>query len=144
MLIGTYFKNKRLEKGITEAELASRIAPDFTESLIWDFESGDDHDIDGWPIQDFKKYCEILDIDTTEFCDIPVSDLKDLPLSLLVKTRRTEMGYSISDLSDRIGFEENVIYAVEQERDDVTVALRALKNIALELDIPLRMILDKI
>jgi hypothetical protein len=53
MLIGPYFKRKRITKGLSEAEITSLISPDFQESLLWDFESGDDADIDGWPIQDF-------------------------------------------------------------------------------------------
>jgi hypothetical protein len=50
MLIGKYFRKMRLEKGLSESELASRISPDFQESFIWDFESGDDNDIDGMSI----------------------------------------------------------------------------------------------
>ena len=144
MLIGSYFKKKRIEKGLSEADIASLISPNFQASLIWDFESGDDTDIDGWTIQEFKKYCEIIEIKTTEFSDIPASDLHDLPLSKLVKNRRTEMGYSIGDLSSRIGFEENVILAIEEERNDVPVVLNAIKLLALELGIPFRMLLEKI
>ena len=144
MLIGPYFKKKRIEKGYSEKELAALISEDFQESLLWDFESGDDTDIDGWPIQNFKKYCEILEIKATELADIPVSDMMDLPLSLLIKSRRNEMDYSISDLSDLIGFEAVVIKAIEEERNDVMVPLRALKQLALVLGIPFRVLLEKI
>ncbi len=144
MLIGSYFKKKRLEKGLSEAELTIRISPNFQESLLWDFESGDDTDIDGWSIQDFKKYCEILDLNPTEFASIPVSDLLDMPFSLLVRTRRNEMGYSISELSEFIGYEEDVIQAIEEERDDIIIVLDVIKQLALTLCIPFRVLLEKI
>ena len=144
MLLGKYFRKKRLEKGLSESELASLIGPDFQESLIWDFESGDDNDIDGMSIRDFKLYCKTLDINPVDYADIPVSDLQELPLSSLIKTRRKEMGYSITDLSDWLGFDENVILAVEENRDDVDIALNAIKQLALVLGIPFRILLEKL
>ena len=144
MLIGKYFRKRRVEKGLSESELASRISPDFQESRIWDFESGDDNDIDGMSIRDFKLYCKILDINPVDYADIPVSNLQELTLSSLIKTRRKEMGYSITDLSNWIGFDENVIRAIEDNRDDVDIALNAIKQLALVLGIPFRILLDKL
>jgi len=144
MLIGKYFRKKRLEKGLSESELALRISPDFQESRMWDFESGYDNDIDGMSIRDFKLYCKTLDINPVDYADVPVSDLKELPLSSLIKTRRKEMGYSITDLSDWIGFDKNVIRAIEDNRDDVDIALNAIKPIALVLGIPFRILLEKL
>ena len=144
MLIGSYFKQRRIEKGLSAAELAFQISEEFQESLLWDFEAGDDTDIDGWSIRDFKKYCDILEISPAEFADVPVSDLLDLPLSSLVRTRRNEMGYSISELSDHIGFGEIVIKAIEENRSDVVVALNVLKQLSLVLGIPFRVLLEKI
>lgn len=144
MLIGTYFKQRRVEKGLSESELALQISSDFQESLLWDFEEGDDTDIDGWSIQDFKKYCEILEINPSEFADIPVSNMLNLSLASLVRTRRNEMGYSISELSDIIGFNEKVIRAIEEERSDVVVVLHVLKQLSMALGIPFKMLLHKI
>ena len=120
------------------------ICPDFQESLIWDFESGDDNDIDGMSIRDFKLYCRTLDIDPVKYADIPVSDLQELPLSSLSKARREEMGYSITDLSEYTGFEECVIQAIEESREDVYIALNAIKQLALVLGIPFRILLEKL
>jgi transcriptional regulator with XRE-family HTH domain len=144
MLIGKYFRKRRIEKGLSESELASRIRPDFQESLIWDFESGDDNDIDGMSISDFKLYCEALDIKLTEYADIPVSNLRDLPLSKLIKARREEMSYTITDLSEWIGFEESVIQAIEENRNADYIALNAIKQLALVLGIPFRILLEKL
>lgn len=144
MLIGSFFKSKRIEKGLSKADLAALIATDFQESLLWDFESGDDSDIDGWPIQDFKKYCEILDIEPSEYALVPVSDLSNMPLPMLIKSRREEMGYSIQELSELIGFEEDVIIAIEEERNDTIVALVVIKNLSLTLGLPFQLLLDKI
>ena len=144
MLIGHYFKEKRIEKGLSEAELVIRISPDLQESLLWDFEAGDDTDIDGWSIQDFKKYCEILEIDPTAFADIPVSNMLEISLASLVKARRNEMGYTTSELSDIIGYEESVIKAIEEEQSNVIVVLDVLKQLSLALCIPFRVLLQKI
>ncbi len=144
MLIGLYFRNKRLEKGLREEDVANLIGPDFQKSLFWDFESGDDSDIDGFSIQEFKRYCEILDIKPTNYADIPVSDKQKMPLSIIVKTRREEMGYSIKDLSDLIGYEETVINAIEGERSDVVVCLDVIKQLSMILGLPLRVLLEKI
>jgi len=48
-----YFKKKREVKGLSERDAAEMIRSDFQESLLWDFESGDDNDIDGWLLGDF-------------------------------------------------------------------------------------------
>ncbi len=144
MLIGNYFKEKRIEKGLSESELSALISPNFQESLLWDFESGDDNDIDGWSIREFKRYCDVLEVKPSDYADVAVSDLVDLPLANLIRTRRKEMGYSIGDLSDLIGFEENVIHSIENEQDDIVVALNAIKQLSLILCIPFRLLLEKI
>ena len=130
MLTGTYFKKKRTGKGLSEADIAALISPNFQESLLCDFESGDDTDIDGWSIQDFKRYCEILDIAPSEYANIPVSDRNTLPLATLIKTRREEMGYSVQELSTLIGFDENVIVAIEEGRSDIVVVLAVIKHLS--------------
>lgn len=144
MLLGTYFKQKRLAKGLAYSELARLISSDFQPSLFWDFEDGDDNDIDGFSISEFKRYCEVLDITPADFADIPVSDIGHLPLSLLIRTRREEKGYSTEELADRIGYEPIVIEAIENNMDDTIVVLDVLRQVAMVLDIPFRLILEKI
>ena len=124
--------------------MAALISPNFQESLLWDFESGDDADIDGWSIRDYKRYCEILDIAPAEYANIPVSDLNNLPLSALIKTRREEMKYSIKELSDLIGYEDSVIQAIEEEQNDIVVVLDVIKQLSLVLGIPFWVLLEKI
>jgi len=145
MRIGQYFKKKRIERGLSWGQLAKLISDDFQESLFWDFEDGDDNDIDNWSVEDFKRYCVALGVRPSEFADIPISDIADLPLPILVKTRREEKGYSVEDLSDRIGYYAVVVESIESGRDDEqNVCLDALKKVAMELDIPFRVILEKI
>ena len=110
---------------------------------MWDFESGDDNDIDGWSIIEFKKYCDILRVKTTDFVDIPTSNLNGLSLSELIKARREEKGYSLEDLSDRIGYEASVIVAIEEGDQDI-VCIDAIRQMAMALDIPLRILLEKL
>jgi len=119
------------------------IRDDFQESLIWDFEAGDDNDIDGWLLGDFKRYCALLDIHPTEFADIPASDLASLPLEALVKKRREQKNWSIEELAERIGYFPVVVEALENGRADSAVCLDALRSIGVELDIPFRMLLEK-
>lgn len=143
MLIGQYFKTKRLQNNLSEDDVARLIGPDFQASLLWDFESGDDNDIDGWTIIEFKKYCDILRVKVTDFVDIPTSNLNGLSLSELIKVRREEKGYSLEDLSDKIGYETSVIVAVE-EGDQGIVCIDAIRQMAMALDIPLRTLLEKL
>jgi transcriptional regulator with XRE-family HTH domain len=144
MRVGEYFKRKRIERGLDLKQLAKLIRDDFQESDFYDFENGDDNDIDGWSIVDFKRYCAEIGVSPTEFADIPISDISGLPLGLLVKTRRTEKRLSIEDLSELIGFYPDVIEAIENDKKDVVVCLAALRGLAKELDIPFRLFLEKI
>jgi len=121
VLIGEKFRKLREQKGLSGAQVAHRIGPGFQESLLWDFENGDDNDIDGWSIQEFKACCIALDVSPTDYADIPLTDLQYLSLPELVQRRREEKGFTPSDLSDRIGYEESVIDAIEGRRQDVTV-----------------------
>ena len=144
MLVGKHFRGIREAMGLSEAEVAERIGSDFQESLLWDFEGGDDNDIDGWSVQEFKAYCNVLNIAPTEYTDIPIQDLHQLPLHELVQRRREEMGLTVAQLSDFIGYEECVIEALEGRRPDAIVCMNALKETSLWLDIPFRILLSKL
>lgn len=144
MLIGLHFKKKREAKGLSQKDVAQMIGSDFQESLLWDFESGDDNDIDGWLVGDFKKYCTAIDIKPEEFADIPITDLANLPLSALVKTRREQKNISIEELAERIGYFPTVVEALENGAADTEVCIDALRSIGFELDIPFRLLLEKI
>lgn len=143
MRIGEFFRAKRIEKGLSENEVANQIKDGFQSSLFYDFELRDDNDIDGLSICDYKKYCSILDIPATSFADIPATNLYSLKLSELIKSRRTEKGYSIDDLAERIGYDSIVVVALENDEYD-DVVLDVIKGVAYELDLPLRLLLEKI
>jgi transcriptional regulator with XRE-family HTH domain len=68
----------------------------------------------------------------------------DLSLPLLIKTRREEKNLSIEDLSELIGYHPDVVDAIENNRKDVVICLNVLKEIAKELDIPLKVLLEKV
>lgn len=144
MLIGQQFKKKREAKKLGQKDVAQMIGNDFQESLLWDFERGDDNDIDGWMIADFKKYCEAIEIKPEEFADIPITDLASLPLQSLVKARREQKNLSIEELAERIGYFPVVVEALENGRADSEVCIDALRSIGTELDIPFRLLLEKI
>ena len=142
--IGMHFKNKRELKGLSHKELARMIRNDFHESLFWDFERGRDNDIDGWLLGDFKKYCTVLELRPTDFADLPVSDLASLPLPDLVKVRREEKNLTVEELAERIGYFPTVIEALESGRADSEVCIDVLRSTGAELDIPFRLLLEKI
>jgi DNA-binding XRE family transcriptional regulator len=144
MLIGKHFRKIRETMGLSKGQVAQKIRPDFQESLLWDFEGGDDNDIDGWSVQDFKAYCEILNVPPTDYIDIPIQGLQQLSLQELVRKRREEKGISISELADLIGYEEPVIKTLEGEQSEGVVCMNALKETALWLDIPFRILLSKL
>jgi len=144
MLIGLHFKKKREVKRLSEREVAGMIRSDFQESLLWDFENGDDNDIDGWLLGDFKRYCAALEIKPTEFADIPISDLATQPLPALVKTRREQKRLTVEELAEQVGYFPEVIEALENDRADSEVCLDALRSVCAELDIPFRLLLEKI
>jgi ribosome-binding protein aMBF1 (putative translation factor) len=144
MLIGMHFRKKRELKGLRHKELARMIRNDFQESLFWDFESGRDNDIDGWLLGDFKRYSAALDFKPTDFADIPVSDLASLSLPDLVKVRREEKNLTVEELAERIGYFPVVIEALESGRADSEVCIDVLRSIGAELDIPFRLLLEKI
>jgi DNA-binding XRE family transcriptional regulator len=144
MRAGSFFKQQRERKNLTHAEIAASIRPDFEPSLFWDFESFDDNDIDGFSLGEFKRYCEILEIQPSVFADFPSSNLSHLSLPLIVKTRREEKNWSIEQLAERIGYYPSVIEALESGDFASAVCLDVLRSVARELDIPFRMLLEKI
>lgn len=144
MLIGLHFKKKREAIGLSQNDVAQMIRSDFQESLLWDFENGDDNDIDGWLLGDFKKYCVALEIKPEEFADVPVSDLANLPLAVLVRVRREQKNLSIEELAEHIGYYAVVVESLENGRVDSEVCIDALRSIGTELDIPFRLLLEKI
>lgn len=85
-----------------------------------------------------------LGIKPEEFADIPVSDLASLPLPDLVRVRREQKDLSIEELAERIGYFPVVVEALENGRADSEVCIDALRSVGTELDIPFRLLLEKI
>ena len=144
MLIGKYFKKKRIELGLDPTQLAQIISPSMTTMWLFDFEVGDDDELDGFTIPEFKNICGALDIDPSEVPNIAVSDLLNLSLPDLIKTRREEKRYSIEDLAKRIGFESIVIENLENNENLNDVVINVLKGISKELNIPLELMFEKL
>ena len=85
-----------------------------------------------------------MEIKPTEFADIPVYELANLPLQALVKTRREQKGLTVEELAERIGYFPVVIEALESGRADLEVCIDVLRSVGAELDIPFRLLLEKI
>ena len=54
------------------------------------------------------------------------------------------MGYSISEISELIGYDKDVIQAIEEDRNNVVIVLDVFKKLALILGIPFRVLLEKL
>ena len=143
MKIGEYFKAVRLKKNMTEEEIARRIGPEFQASLLWDFESGDDNDIDGITIIDFKNYCHILGISPADYADAPMINKYNLSIPELVMERRLEKGLTTDDLAEKIGYEPVVVKSLEENKLEF-VCIDALRQVSTVLDIPFRILLEKL
>ena len=141
MRINEYLKEKRAEKGLSDKKFAEII----DQNIHWveDFD-GDEEELNGLSIPQFKSMCDALGISPEAVFKIVVSNLKDLRISEIVKTRRKEKYWSIEDLADRIGYKSSVIEALENDMNLDGVCLDALKKIATELELPFDFILQKL
>ena len=141
MKIAEYLKQRRLEKGFTEVELSELVG--LSVSSIGDLELYED-EIDVLSAFDLKRLCAALDINPADILRAIISDLKDLPLSDLIKSRREEKKYTIDELSDRIGWDRKLIDVIENSGDLNEVSVDALERMAMELDLPLSLIFEKL
>lgn len=141
MKIADYLKKKRLDKGYSDVDFSNLTG--LNVSWIGDLESDDD-ELDTLCVPDIKKICEALSISPADILRAVASDLKHLPLSDLLKKRREEKGYTIEKLSDLIGYEVIVLQSLENNLDLKEVPMPALMNIAIELDLPLELLLEKL
>ena len=141
MKIADYLKIKRLDKGYSDVEFSKITGLNI--SWIGDLESNDD-ELDTLCIQDIKKICEVLCISPADIFRAVAFDLKHLSLSDLLRKRREEKGYTIEKLSDLIGYEVIVIKSLEDNGDLREVPMPALMNIAIELDLSLELLLEKL
>lgn len=141
MKINDYLKAKRIEKGLGDNEFAQLLE----QTIHWveDFD-GDEDELNGLSIPQFKRMCDALGISPNEVYSIVPSDLKNLTLFELVRKRREEKFWSVEDLSDRVGYERNVIECLESGTNLETICLDALKKIAADLELPFDLVLEKL
>lgn len=141
MKITEFLKKKRIEKNLSDIDFAKKVGLDF--SSLSDLELYDD-EINILTVPNLKKICDVLGIRATDILESVISNLKGLPLSDIIRIRREEKGYSIQKLSDRIGYETVVIDALENDGDLSQVCIDSLERLAMELDLPLSLIFEKL
>jgi len=141
MRIGDYFRQRRIEKNLSEEDVTCFIG--FQSSMLYDFETFDDNDIDGWSVEEYKRYCSILEVNQVDFTKVAMQDMIDMPLASIVKKRREEKGLSIDTLSNLIEYESIIISNLESNNYN-DVCIDFLKCISKELDIPLKLIFEKL
>jgi transcriptional regulator with XRE-family HTH domain len=141
MRIIDFIKSRRLELGMSEDELADQLGVNI--HWVFDLETDED-EINGLSIPKFKKLCSILDVKPVDIYKLVPSNLESMKLSELIKMRRNEKYWSVDDLSDRIGYESIVVESIENDGNQEAICVDALKKIAMELDLPLSLVLEKL
>lgn len=142
MRIGKYLKQKRIEIGLSDVELAETIG--ITVSSLYDIEDIDENDIQGLTILQLIKMCHALEILPVDIYHAIISDLKTLSLQEIIKKRRDEKGLSIDKLAELIGYNFSFVESIEKNGNLNDVCLNLLKNIANELDLPFEFLLEKV
>ena len=104
MNIGHYCKARREYIGLSREDVAKRIAGGFEVSLLYDFEGGDESDIDGWSMEVLCTYLRILKMSVVELADIPMKGVPTATLGETIRARREESGFSPEELDDHIGY----------------------------------------
>ena len=141
MRINEYVKKKRIEKGISDLEFASIVG----ENIHWvgDFDD-DEEELNGLSIPQFKEMCRALGVSPVDIFSIVTSDLRKLNLPEMIRKRREEKYWSMEDLADRIGYETYIIESIENNTNLNKICIDALKKIAIELELPLDLVLEKL
>jgi transcriptional regulator with XRE-family HTH domain len=141
MKIAEFIKEKRIEKNLSDVDFAKKVGLNI--STVNDLESYDD-EIDILTVPDLKRICNVLGISASEILDCVIINLKDLPLSNIIRNRRAEKGYSVQQLSERIGYETIVVETLENGGDKSQICIDSLEKLAMELDLPLSLIFEKL
>jgi transcriptional regulator with XRE-family HTH domain len=141
MKIDEFIKEKRIEKNLSDVDFAKKVGLNI--STVNDLESYDD-EIDILTVPDLKRICNVLGISASEILDCVIINLKDLPLSNIIRNRRAEKGYSVQQLSERIGYETIVVETLENGGDKSQICIDSLEKLAMELDLPLSLIFEKL
>jgi transcriptional regulator with XRE-family HTH domain len=111
---------KRLEKGLSDVEVAEAI--DLPVMWLHDVEHHDDEHQNNLGLSKFEKLCSIVGANfyviVSDYCDVGKScevlgDYAGLRRHEIIAKRRRELGISISEVSDAVGFFEDAIEKVE-------------------------------
>lgn len=141
MKINDFLKKKRNDKGLSDSGFANLL----DQNIHWvDDLNGDEDELNGLNIPQFKRMCDTLGISPQEVYSVVVSDLKDMNLFELIRKRREEKYWTIEDLSDRVGYDPSVIECLEGGTNLENICLDALKKIATDLELPFDLVLQKL
>jgi transcriptional regulator with XRE-family HTH domain len=142
-------KNWREQLGLKDIDVAKAIGT--TTSSYYDIELHEDEIFQVTPIGQVKKLCHILQRSlfdlfevTCDFCTdrVIMKPELHLPRNELIKLRRKANGWSITDLGDRIGFENEAIDAMERDSEFLDGwSFDLIKELAAILDVPITLLL---
>ena len=143
-------KKRRIELGLTESDISSRVG--LTRSEYSDIELHEDELYTVTDLCRVKKICEILGFDLLElleqkcvFCEegVSLAEVFLLPLNELIANRRREMGISMDELGERVGFYKAEIENLEKNLTHLeTWPIDYIKDLATAIDVPIQILIN--
>lgn len=141
MKLNKYLKKKQDEIRLSKKKFADEIG--INTSWLFDLENDED-EINWLNLTQFGNMCKALQIKPSELFHIFISDIEELSLGELFKKRREEIGWSIENLGERIGYEQSVIANIENNKNTNEICIDVLKKTASQLNIPFNLVLNKL
>lgn len=149
MRINEKIKMRRIELGLTESDMSSRVG--LTRSEYTDIELHEDEIISTTDLGRVKKICEVLGFDIFElleqkctFCveGMPFAEDYSLPRNELIANKRRGMGISMEELGERIGFYEAEIELLEKDPDHLdTWPIDYIRDLAAVIDLSVQVLM---
>lgn len=133
-------KARRLELGLSDKDVSDQVG--IGQYSYGDIEFHDDEFITQISLGEAKRVCAVLGLDLNKLLAIEKSSSGSELRNELLHHRRIELGVSVQDLSDKIGFYPEVIEKIEKDANGVDdLPIEVVNDIAKLLELPLEKLL---
>jgi DNA-binding XRE family transcriptional regulator len=150
MDVNEKIKRRRKELGLSDTEVANKVGLSIHE--YGDVEQHADEIFAVVELLRVKEICQMLKFDFFELFDMNCSFCREgnqhlesysLPRNDLIRKRRIEMGLSVEELGDRIGFEETAVKDMEKDTDYLeTWPINYVKDLSAITSVPFQILLN--
>ena len=110
---GTILRERRILLGMTDTEVAN--ASGLTIHAYDDVEQHSDEFVSNLALSHAQGICSVLGLSLRELLELPSEDSVQKDVASLIRDARLAKNLSLSELGDRIGFDEEVVRSLEQE-----------------------------